>query len=633
MINKTHFFLLFLAITLAYSIPAKSTERVIDRPHWLYSTSDDLEIRKVTLTDSATILCFRVHCVYRPWTLSSSVHLEANGKSYGYQSGKLLTKKDGIVTESPFSPDSTNTSTHTVNGDRHFFDKDSLVLCFAPLPSDVHDFDFIEGKDRNSWKIFRIKLDGKPYPQLLPKQDEMPDTPLTAIVPKYGKAILKGRIYGYDPSIMSDNFGYFGNDYSLTANSFDFRNSIDSLGNFCFEGNISHPIPFNSIMSGFRMRTILVPGEVNELNLDIAANTSNGIFSTTREAFQFNGKYRAINEAVNEYFPYYASFVDYLKDILKLTFDEYVENIWNKYQETIKGIAENKSLNSQKREFLLLKAQAYYLKNRISYLEQIENGLYYSEIKKDSASFYKYQTQFTLKDPHSKELTIFKDLKALYVIYDYQLMDYMKTNGLTQNDVYRWMIELKKAKDLSARINTLHPVTNKDGWKGIAPQYLPSLQQLNDTILKQVRKLNQTASTSTVKEAPNVSADQLVQTLVSQYKGKVVLIDCWATWCGPCRTGITKMEPMKEELKGKDVVFVYLTNETSGATTWIKDIENMKGDHYRISTEQWNKLPNIKAIPHYLLFNKKGEQILDQVGWSDRLIEVFKTAILKALEE
>ena len=66
-------------------------------------------------------------------------------------------------------------------------------------------------------------------------------------------------------------------------------------------------------------------------------------------------------------------------------------------------------------------------------------------MKNDSSVLNKYNTQFTLIDPHAKELNLFDNLNALYVVYDYKPMEYLKANGLEQSEIYHWMADLKKA--------------------------------------------------------------------------------------------------------------------------------------------------------------------------------------------
>ena len=43
---------------------------------------------------------------------------------------------------------------------------------------------------------------------------------------------------------------------------------------------------------------------------------------------------------------------------------------------------------------------------------------------------------------------------------------------------------------------------------------------------------------------------------LSDFKGKVVVVDVWATWCGPCRKEIPYLIKLEEEMRGKDVVFI-----------------------------------------------------------------------------
>jgi len=123
-----------------------------------------------------------------------------------------------------------------------------------------------------------------------------------------------------------------------------------------------------------------------------------------------------------------------------------------------------------------------------------------------------------------------------------------------------------------------------------------------------------------VNEVPKTNADKVFDAIIGKYKGKVVYVDFWATWCGPCRNGIEQIKPLKEELAGQNIAFVYITDQSSPQGTWSNMIPDIKGEHYRVSNDEWNYLKekfNISGIPHYVLVGKNGEVINPDFGHFD----------------
>lgn len=134
---------------------------------------------------------------------------------------------------------------------------------------------------------------------------------------------------------------------------------------------------------------------------------------------------------------------------------------------------------------------------------------------------------------------------------------------------------------------------------------------------KETDKLPQ--SVTVVASPSAVTQDKILDAIKAPYKGKVVVIDFWATWCGPCMQAMTSIDPIKEEYtKGKkDVVFVYVTGETSPKANWDAAIKNIKGYHYRLSNAQYNNLLKglgIMGIPTYMIIDKKGNVSYDNIS-------------------
>lgn len=112
------------------------------------------------------------------------------------------------------------------------------------------------------------------------------------------------------------------------------------------------------------------------------------------------------------------------------------------------------------------------------------------------------------------------------------------------------------------------------------------------------------------KKAPEVlclNIDGNKEDKLSNYKGNVVVIDIWATWCGPCRAMIPHEREMVEKLKGKkfNLISVSGDNEKEALTTFLEK-EKMPWTHWFAERKGILKDWNIRFYPTIYVLDHKG---------------------------
>ncbi|POY36296.1 hypothetical protein C3K47_11105 [Solitalea longa] len=127
--------------------------------------------------------------------------------------------------------------------------------------------------------------------------------------------------------------------------------------------------------------------------------------------------------------------------------------------------------------------------------------------------------------------------------------------------------------------------------------------------LDRINRLKLPAQANNNNKSAN-SADSTFQKIIEKYKGKVIYVDFWATWCGPCKAEMPNSKKLHDELKGKGVVFLYLGVQ-SEENVWKTNIAELKieGEHFLLNNNDYNALAarfQISGIPHYVLLDKQG---------------------------
>ncbi len=123
------------------------------------------------------------------------------------------------------------------------------------------------------------------------------------------------------------------------------------------------------------------------------------------------------------------------------------------------------------------------------------------------------------------------------------------------------------------------------------------------------------------KEAPNFSLEDLKgkKSELKHFKGKVVFLNFWATWCGPCKEEMPSMEALYNQFKEKDFVFLAISVDYEGVKPVKEYIEKQRYTFPVLIDPKCETLDlfEVKGIPTTFLIDKKGIVIGRAIGPKD----------------
>ena len=132
------------------------------------------------------------------------------------------------------------------------------------------------------------------------------------------------------------------------------------------------------------------------------------------------------------------------------------------------------------------------------------------------------------------------------------------------------------------------------------------------------------SATAQVKEgenAPNFTLKNLdgKEINLNQFRGKHVLINFWATWCGPCKIEMPSLEALYERFKDKNFVLLAISNDMFGANI-VKPFVKANNINFPVLLDQRLKVSNafgVVSLPTTFMIDPQGKIIGALFGAED----------------
>ena len=125
--------------------------------------------------------------------------------------------------------------------------------------------------------------------------------------------------------------------------------------------------------------------------------------------------------------------------------------------------------------------------------------------------------------------------------------------------------------------------------------------------------------------------------LVSEHKGKLVVISFWATWCGPCRRELPILDQLQDQLSD-DILKVVAVNykESKNAYKRNRSIKRVfRNSDVTLTNDKEGSIGKsygVRGIPHLIIIGRNGRVVYQNRGYGDKTADKLASIINRLLK-
>ncbi|WP_169567001.1 TlpA family protein disulfide reductase [Sneathiella limimaris] len=121
---------------------------------------------------------------------------------------------------------------------------------------------------------------------------------------------------------------------------------------------------------------------------------------------------------------------------------------------------------------------------------------------------------------------------------------------------------------------------------------------------------------------------------ISDFQGKTILLNFWATWCGPCKEEMPSIDRLQGEMGSDEFEVLTVSHDLQGIERVVKFFKALKIENltpYNDKTIKSGRVTGVFGLPATLILNAEGEEVARMVGpaeWDSEEAKEFLKAVM-----